>query len=172
MLVYNNLYIYFDLDKTLWDTHDKHGNEIWAKQMIHPFKLIDKNTIEDDVFSRCILRKNVREFLKFLKKNKYKFSFISNARYFNLPDTLQPSLLLLKRFGIFNFFSKPNFLIYKNKKKKNFLKLNKKKNYILFDDNKEILSSFKKIDNMKPINSININDWKTQIKMIKDLTLI
>lgn len=168
MSVNNNPYIYFDLDKTLWDTYDKYGNEIWAKQMIFPFRLVNKNTIEDDVFSKCILRNNAKEFLKYLKKNKYKFSFISNARYFNLPDSLQPSILLLKKFGIFDFFSKPNFLIYKSKKKKNFLKLNKKKRYILFDDNKEILSSFKKIDNIKTINSLNISNWNTQIKMIKN----
>ncbi len=29
----------FDLDNTLWDTFDKNGNPIWAKQLVPPYQI-------------------------------------------------------------------------------------------------------------------------------------
>ena len=37
----------FDLDLTIWDCYDKHGNPIWAKQMVAPFKTQGNIVTED-----------------------------------------------------------------------------------------------------------------------------
>ena len=57
----------FDLDLTLWDTFDKHGNPIWAKQLIPPYH-INGDLLTDDVFATCKLRKGIKEYLIHLRE--------------------------------------------------------------------------------------------------------
>ena len=48
----------FDLDRTLWDCQNKYEQEIWAKQLIPPFRFAthySENIIIDDVFYLFII---------------------------------------------------------------------------------------------------------------------
>ena len=110
-------HIVFDLDRTIWDTYDKYQNQIWAKQLIQPFQLIDENIIIDDVGNKCILRFGVRELLYALHNAKKQISFLSVGRIQNLSDNYQPSLHALDFFKISAYFGKDSVLEYKTEKK-------------------------------------------------------
>jgi predicted phosphatase len=148
----------FDLDKTLWDTQDRHGNSIWAKQMIFPFVKINEDKILDDVYSYCTLRKGVRSFIKKLYDAKHQIGFISNARHHDFSDEYQPSLELLKMFGIWEYFNNIKILQYKTKSKA--VHLNQFQTPVIFyDDDVKIRSEVSHLQNITVIDSSNIFNW-------------
>ena len=160
--------ILIDLDKTIWDTYDKYGNSIWAKQLVAPIKKKNSNVLIDDVFSTCTLRKGVRKFLNYVyDHSSFSVSFITNGMYFNLPKKYQPSLISLKLFGIGHFFNSKNFLLYKTASKAKILsEMHGLK--VLFDDNEKIINECSSIKNTIVVDSNDI-DWVNQIKNINDL---
>lgn len=160
--------IFLDLDKTIWDTFDKHGNQIWAKQLVGPLTLKKKNLILDDVFSKCVLRKDIIKFLHYfsLKKN-FSISYITNGKYFGLPNNYQSSLIALKLFKVYNYFNSRNYLLYKTASKAKILSKIKGIK-ILFDDNFKIIKECSKINNTIVIDSNNIN-WTSQIKNVEKI---
>ena len=64
-----------DLDLTIWDPFDRHGNPIWAKQLIAPFH-DERDVVIDDVGSRCVLRKGVKTFGSDVRRNRHELSFL------------------------------------------------------------------------------------------------
>tara|TARA_B100002019_G_C21092415_1_gene509301 strand:+ start:52 stop:576 length:525 start_codon:yes stop_codon:yes gene_type:complete len=160
--------IFLDLDKTIWDTFDKYGNQIWAKQLVGPLTLKKQNIIVDDVFSKCILRKDVLKFVNYfsLKKN-FSISYITNGKYFGLPNRYQSSLIALSLFKLNGYFNSRNYLLYKTASKAKILSSipNIK---ILFDDNIKIIKECSKIKNTIVIDSNDIN-WKYQIQNVENI---
>lgn len=148
----------FDLDKTIWDTQDKHGNSIWAKQLIFPFNYLKANKVMDDVYSHCTLRKGVKYYIKKLYESNHQIGFISNARHHNFPDKYQPSLELLKLFGIWDYFNSIKILQYKTESKAKHLgKFNEP--VIFYDDDIKIRSEVSYLSNVTVIDSSTIFDW-------------
>ena len=80
----------FDLDKTIWDTYNVHDDSIWAKQLIPPYCL-EENKVVDDVFSYCILKPGIEEYLNFLLRSEKKIGFLSNGEHWGLSYEKQPS---------------------------------------------------------------------------------
>ena len=157
-----------DLDKTIWDTFDKYGNQIWAKQLVGPLNLKKSGLIIDDVFSSCILRKDIKKFLKFFSSKKdFSVSYITNGKYFGLPNKYQSYLISLKLFGVYNYFNSRNYLLYKTASKAKIISSIKGLK-ILFDDNSKIIKECSKIENTFVIDSNNI-DWKKQINNVNNL---
>ena len=154
--------IIFDLDKTIWDCYDAHGNDIWAKQMISPFKK-SQNTIIDDVGSKCILKPGILDYLKWLKKKRIRIFYCSVGAYYNLPKKFQPSLMLLNKFGILKMFDLNSVLKYKDFDKNLFLKKVKEAS-LFFDDNDKIIKKASLIKNLRVYDAKEINDWKYLIK--------
>jgi predicted phosphatase len=133
----------FDLDRTLWDVFDKHGNPIWAKQLVEPFEARNDDAIVDDVGSICRLKPGVKNFLSSLHKEKKKISFLSVGGIKHLPMKYQPSVLALKTFGILKFFNCKRILLYKfDKKSISFPE--PRENCIFFDDSDEHLNDVKR----------------------------
>jgi len=153
----------FDLDLTLWETFDKHGNPIWAKQLIFPLSPCKNDQVFDDVGSKCVLKKGVRQFLSHLFSQQLQIGFISAGRHWDLEDYNQPSLKLLQIFGVLDFFNGPKILVYKNHKKSQFLN-NIYEEITFYDDDQKVIEDLKVLNNIKVIDAKEINDWTALIK--------
>ena len=145
----------FDLDKTLWNTYNKHGQEIWAKQLIPPYALEGKDKVVDDSFSYCVLKPGARLFLNFLHSQGKSIGFISLGSLFAAPHNKQPSLILLKMFGLYDLFNGEKILDYKTSSKAQYFK----SRCVFFDDDKKVLDSVKDIPHVQAYDSNNITDW-------------
>jgi len=148
----------FDLDRTVFDTFTKKGEPIWAKQMIQPF--ISQHLGEvviDDCESQCEIQPGIRSVLRYLKSNNKKVGFISRGGVFNLEYEKQPSILLLKAFGILNYFSYIKLMLYKTDIKANHLsKIGK---CVFFDDMDKDLDAARKISDITVIDRKEFNQW-------------
>ena len=101
----------FDLDNTLWDCSSSDGTSIFAKHMIPPFE--DKDgVVLDGVNSVCRLHDGVKSFLSDLRKNSHSIGFLSVGAKFKTSMEEQPSVLLLKAFGIYELFDAEKILDY------------------------------------------------------------
>ena len=150
----------FDLDRTVFDTHTKLGEPIWAKQMITPLVNLNEDTIQDDCLSLCKLQPGIRSVLDYLLSNDKKIGFISRGGIFNLDYEKQPSVLLLKNFGIYDYFSHEKFLLYKTDDKAD--QLSKIESCVFFDDMDRDLDSARKL------GTVEVCDRK-QFKLWEDL---
>lgn len=135
-----NISFYFDLDRTIWNTYNKFGQPIWARQMIAPYTLIDKYTIQDDCLSICKLDVDISDFFKKITSNK--ISYISRGGNLNIKYEEQPSVKLLKLFNVYEFFNDNKILIHKNQVKHEHLIINADK-IIFIDDSDEELEKMK-----------------------------
>ena len=151
----------FDLDLTLWDTFDKHGNPIWAKQLIPPY-YINGDTITDDVFATCKLRKGVKEYLIHLRKEGHQVGFISVGAYFGMAPAKQPSIRTLELFGILRYFNGAHVLEYKTYNKAQYIGTLEDK-IIFYDDSPKNFEAVKDLTNVICVDSLNILDWSQLI---------
>jgi len=147
----------FDLDRTVFDTYSKSGEPIWAKQMIKPLVQIDKNTVKDDCESVCYLQNGIRSVLKYLYSKDKKVGFISRGGVYNLEYKKQPSILLLKAFGIFDYFSYIKLLFYKDEIKANHL--SKIGGCVFFDDMDKDLDAAREIPDVVVIDRKGFKQW-------------
>ena len=149
----------FDLDRTIWETFDITGRPIWAKQMLPPYSYKEESrTITDDVGSYCSLRKGFFDFLKGLDQSKVDIGFISVGGIWEIPFENQPSLKLLRLFGIYDFFGTHQYLSYKTASKNPILE--KLSPCYFFDDDPKHIINAGKIEGIKVIDSTKINDWE------------
>lgn len=168
MLSKNN-FIFLDLDKTVWNCYDKNGNEIWAKQMIPPYKILDNFTIMDDVSSYCRIDKDFFKFLEFLENKKIEYSFCSNGGIYEVDLKDQPSYKLLQ---MFNVKINSNIILqYKTKSKKksieNFSSEHAEKyKLILIDDDENVLSTFTD-SQIKVIDRKTFLEWEDICEHLK-----
>ncbi len=150
----------FDLDRTVFDTYTKKGEPIWAKQMIQPFKRYDlflENPIIDDCESQCELQPGIRSVLEYLNSNGNKVGFISRGGVFNLEYEKQPSIILLKMFGIYDYFSFKKLMLYKTDIKANHLSEIGK--CVFFDDMDKDLDAARKISDVVVVDRKEFNQW-------------
>ena len=148
----------FDLDRTVFDTFTKKGEPIWAKQMIQPLIELDKNSVKDDCESVCYLQDGIRSVLSYLKSKNKKVGFISRGGVFNLEYEKQPSILLLKMFGIYDYFSFKKLMLYKTDVKA--INLSEIGRCVFFDDMDKDLEAARKIDNVKVIDRKQFQSWE------------
>ena len=147
----------FDLDRTVFDTYTKKGEPIWAKQMIQPFKKFDEDLVVDDCESQCELQPDIHLVLKYLNSNNKKVGFISRGGVFNLEYEKQPSILLLKMFGIYDYFSFKKLMLYKTDVKANHLSEIGK--CVFFDDMDKDLDAARKISDVVVVDRKEFNQW-------------
>jgi predicted phosphatase len=161
----NNMIFLFDLDLTIWETKNKNGLSIWAKQMIPPLQFDGKDAVQDDVYSICKLKRNFRDYINSLNQSGHKVGFISNSMYFGLPIEIQPVTLLMKEFDLDRYFNYVRILLYKTKSKiPSLIKIanqatSDNESVIFFDDNEDILNDARLIKGLKVIDSKSISDW-------------
>ena len=151
----------FDLDLTLWDTYNKHNEPIWAKQLLWPMKH-EGDIVTDDVGSTCVLRKGVREYIKFLYDEGHDIGFVSAGRHWDFADKIQPSVFLLKHFHLYEYFGNIRILEYKTMNKSEAIKHITDK-IVFYDDSPKVLKELEVLNNVIAVDSSNIKDWSTMI---------
>jgi len=156
----------FDLDLTLWDSFDKRGHPIWAKQMIFPLHFDGANRITDDVGSACTLRDGVRDYLRHLRERGHQVGFISNGRHWNLPDEFQPSIRVLQHFGISDYFNHIRVLNYKTSLKSEVLGGIADPLWF-YDDDAKVLADVARLGHVTTINTAAITDWRRELERVK-----
>lgn len=155
----------FDLDLTLWDTLDRRGHPIWAKQLIFPLHFDGANRVVDDVGSACTLRGGVREYLGHLRDRGHSVGFVSSGRHWNLPDEFQPSISLMQHFGIAGYFNHIRVLNYKTGLKSDVLG-NIGDTVWFYDDDARVLADVSRLKHVTAINSSAITDWREELKRL------
>jgi 2-hydroxy-3-keto-5-methylthiopentenyl-1-phosphate phosphatase len=130
-------YFYFDLDRNIWDTTDKYGNPIWARQLIFPVIKNNCNEYIDDCLSVIKLQDGIEDYLEFLRDKNVNIGFISRGANLNITYKNQPSFLMLEKFNILKYFNAEHILLHKNEKKH--LSINRNK-FVYFDDSPEEIS--------------------------------
>lgn len=151
----------FDLDLTIWDCHNKYGNPIWAKQMVYPLQQ-DGNTITDDVYSKCVLRKGVKEYLQKLSSDGHVIGFVSAGSHLSLPYESQPSIKLLKEFDIYKYFNNVKILAYKTFDKSQIVK-DILEPVVFFDDSSDVLNSISDFKHVTAVDTSTLLDWSELI---------
>lgn len=149
--------VVLDLDRTIWDTTDRFGNDIWAKQMVEPFDQ-NLNRVVDDVYSVCNLRSGVAQFLEAARAKGHELSFLSSGAIANKGFAHQPSAILLQTFRLLDFFNGFRALEYKTLNKREYLQQIGGK-ILFFDDNPDVLKSVRSLTAVNAIDSSCIHDW-------------
>ena len=152
-----NIKYVFDLDRTLWDTYDVRNNPIWAKQLIPPYTLESANKVVDDVGSYCILQEGVKEYMTSLASEKPQVAFLSVGALHGSLKERQPSLQLLRLFGIDEYFNAERMLVYKTEKKDKFLK--HMGECVFFDDSDQHLKDAAALENVTVVDRKKYDSW-------------
>ena len=127
----------FDLDDTLWSGH-------WAKMLVGNLKLVDDFTIEDELGNKLALKYGVKDFLK-QKSKVSKIGFVSRGGLIDIDKNNQPSIKVLRTFGILDYFNYCRHTIYKTEDKGKYVIPNGRTLYIDDNDNdlRDVLNSHK-----------------------------
>lgn len=145
----------FDLDDTLWFGH-------WAKMLVGNLKLVNDSTIEDELGGKLHLKSGVKKFLE--EKSKVsKIGFVSRGGLIDILEHNQPSIKVLKTFGILEYFSYCRHTIYKTEDKAKYVKPSGRTLYI--DDNENDLNDVREknkdtiFSNSSSLDTVNANEF-------------
>jgi predicted phosphatase len=97
--------IIFDLDNTIWNCHSPNGDGIGAYETESPYKLISIGVLQDIRGNIIELQDNVLDVLKTLDQNDINMGIVSRGEKLNRPFDAQPSIMLLKKFNIYQYFN-------------------------------------------------------------------
>ena len=127
--------VIFDLDNTIWQCFAPNGDTLSAKSMVHPFKLIDEQTLEDISGNICRIDPTVIDVLKCLDNFGMNIGIISKSCRPNTPDEAKPSVMMLKKFDIYKYFS---YIVYilsdENANKSEYISNNGHQKILFIDD--------------------------------------
>ena len=121
-----NTYI-FDLDDTLWSGH-------WAKMLVGDLRLTNSCTIKDELGNELCLNLGVKEFFR-EKYRSCNIGFVSRGGLLNIDKDDQPSIKVLRTFGILDYFNYCRHTIYKTEDKGKYVIPNGRTLYIDDNDN-------------------------------------
>lgn len=151
----------FDLDKTLWNCTDHQGNPIWAKQLLPPFERVHETEVVDDLGRSCRLNDQMYSLLKLLVSESVPICYLSVGAVYGLPEIYQPSINILKKFTLFQYFEKISSLEYKSYKKSCFFDRYSEFEFVLIDDSEDVLTDILKCKNCFGISSLDLHCAET-----------
>ena len=151
---YYDTYI-FDLDDTLWSGH-------WAKMLVGNFITKHPLIIEDELGNKLALKYGVKNFLK--EKSKVsKIGFVSRGGLIDIDKHDQPSIKVLRTFGILDYFNYCRHTIYKTEDKSKYV--NPSGHTLYVDDNENDLNDVREKNkdtifaNSTSLDTINANEF-------------
>lgn len=151
---YYDTYI-FDLDDTLWSGH-------WAKMLVGNFITKHPLIIEDELGNKLALKYGVKNFLK--EKSKVsKIGFVSRGGLIDIDKHDQPSIKVLRTFGILDYFNYCRHTIYKTEDKSKYV--NPSGHTLYVDDNENDLNDVREknkdtiFTNSASLDTINANEF-------------
>lgn len=151
----------FDIDRTLIDTKDSDGQLIWLKNMQPPYRAISAVCIEDANGSRCYLQKGAREYLALLDALGKTIGYLSVGGLKDTPDENQPSIIIMKMFGIYQYFNGPKHLLYKTATKHD--KLAQLECCVFFDDDEKHIAAAQEIESVFVVDRNSFSSWESML---------
>lgn len=149
--------IYFDLDKTIWECFSLKGTSMGAYNMNPPFEMLSGVLIKDIDGNHCKLQDGVRIVFKLLNDNDMNMGVISSGEKDNTVPSAQPSVLLLKKFGLWNYFNL-GVLCKQGINKRNYIKGFGKTLFI--DDDDENIQEVKVDENIDVLDRKAFEGWE------------
>lgn len=153
--------LWIDLDKTVWNCYNSNStSEIWAKQLVGEMTIVptNSNICYDSNGNICRLHDGFREFCK-RYHSSINLNIISAGACPNLTWNNQPSIKLLKTFGLYDYLC-DIILEYKTLKKGLLLKTLPGSQNILIDDDLTQLSLARE-NGIKVIDRATFETWNT-----------
>lgn len=97
--------VIFDLDNTIWNCSASNGNRMGAYETEPPYKLISIGVLQDIKGNIIELQEGVAEILKILDQEDKNMGIVSRGEKINRPFDAQPSIMILKKFGLYQYFN-------------------------------------------------------------------
>ncbi len=104
--------VIFDLDGVVWDCTDKNGTLIGAYKTVSPYERKSREVVVDIEGNIITLQKDIDKVLGILDDHNINLGIVSTGQKLidvtnrvESPFESQPSILLLKKFGLFNYFN-------------------------------------------------------------------
>jgi hypothetical protein len=140
--------IIVDLDFTVW-----HGcrDKFWAKKLRGALTL-DYNYIYDTNSDYIRIDSDFRLFIKQCYNKNKKLGYITRGGLQDTPYIIQPPVICLKMFDVYNFFNYEKHVLWKTDKKSQYIKPHGKTLYI--DDN---LVDLEDIDSILDVDITTLN---------------
>jgi len=148
--------VYFDLDKTIWECFSAKGTSIGAYSMNPPFELASGVLVKDIDGNYCRLQDGIRTVLKLLNDQDMNMGIISSGEKENTVPLAQPSVLLLKKFNLWDYFNL-GVLCKQGINKRNYIKGFGKTLFI--DDNDEHIQEVKMNEDIDVLNRSAFDGW-------------
>jgi len=156
----------FDLDGTIWNTKSKAGELQFAKHLIGPLFRQSENSINCPEGNVCTLDEGVGDMLHRLREKGHTINFLSMGGLWSTLHEEQPSVKILRNFGLYSYFSPGNVLEYFLDRPKLDSPRRSKNPYledfapcIFIDDNQAVLSEARMVPGVTVIDRKDINSW-------------
>ena len=151
------LYI-FDIDRTLITTTDSSGELVWLKNMEPPYEMKEEGIVCGGNGTRAVLHAGATEVLQRLQDHRKEIGFLSAGALLDAPYEIQPSVEVMKKLGIYEFFGKHKFLEYKTVDKQQVLRgLGE---CVFFDDDEKHIVAAMHLDNVVVVDRKSFTSWK------------
>ena len=153
----------FDLDDTIWDCFSSEVSATFGKHLTPPFRA-EGDTVVDSKLSVCYLHEGVKSILENLRADSQDVGFLSLGAKPQTAMEEQPSVLLLKAFGIYKFFNAEKILDYYLDE--NDMRITKERYLkdigpcVFIDDDDTMLESARNVPGVKAIDRKTMGSWK------------
>ncbi len=156
--------IIFDLDGVLWDCYQPNGQTIGAFAALAPFKREAGNIVIATNGIVIRLQEEVDKLIKSLDSANKNLGIVSRSEAPGLTFAAQPAVMLLKSFGLYNYFNY-DVIIKAGIEKFQYVKPNGKTLFI--DDDPQNLQSVNQKDQVDTLNRKSFGPWEQALIPVK-----
>jgi len=151
------LYV-FDIDRTFITTYNSDGELIWLKNMEGPYERVSDNVVVGSNGTKAVLHEGVEKVLKHLQDQGKNIAFLSVGGLLDVDYYDQPSVKIMKLFGIHSYFNHERLLLYKTARKDTVLQHLPPS--IFFDDDEKHLVATLRLDNVTVVDRKSFTSWE------------
>jgi predicted phosphatase len=145
-----------DLDNTIWDGYKPY---FWAKLLKLPYTLQGRQ-VTGAGYEAILLQQDVKEVFTVLFTKNINLGFASIGGLENTSLEKQPSVILLKMFGLYDLFLYQKILVFKTERKS--LLINPQGKTLYIDDSTEQLKDVRLVhgDTIDLLHRHSFKNWK------------
>lgn len=162
--------IILDVDGVIFDCFTSAGKSIGCYMTEAPYEFLSPNIVKDIKGNIIRLQEHLRSFLEVLDDNDINLGICSRGEKENTPFAAQPTVMLLKKFNIYKYFTL-DVILKSGINKGDYVKAKDKTLFI--DDMQDQLDSVVNNENVDTLNRKSFSDWLQLIepKIMASLSL-